>query len=150
METEEEQRYGSYPKLKQLLQAKQSLISSKRHPSMKVVTNDLQKTNFMLFEKQFDVVVLKLPLEDPKWSLDQFQNSLRIDLLAENPSFIVVGCGSTIKGLQMGRKLLINWGFRRSEDIVWLEQSDGSPSQDKERNQSSLPSSAQKICGQVL
>ena len=25
----------------------------------------------------------------------------------------------------MGRKLLVNWGFRRSEDIVWLKQSGG-------------------------
>jgi len=74
MEIDEDERYsgGSYPKLKQLFDAKTKLINQKNHPSMRVVVNDLQRTNFMLFEKQFDVIVLKLPIDDPKWSLDHF------------------------------------------------------------------------------
>ena len=50
----------------------------------------------MTFDKQFDVIVLKLPIGNPKWSLDEYQNTLRLDLLAESPSFVIVGCGSTI------------------------------------------------------
>lgn len=125
MDIKEEERYSqsNYPKLNLLFEAKNKLIDEKRHPKMTVVTPDLRKTNLLMFEKQFDVVVLKLPIDQNGWTLDHFQNSLRIDLIAENPSFVVVGCGSSIKGLQIARKLLVNWGFRRSEDIVWLKQS---------------------------
>lgn len=72
MDIEEESRYGdgSYPKLKQLLDAKTKLIKEKAHPAMVVKTQDLRKTDFMKFEKQFDVIVLKLKLDDPEWSLD--------------------------------------------------------------------------------
>ena len=72
MDIEEESRYGdgSYPKLKQLLDAKTKLIKEKAHPAMVVKTQDLRKTDLMKFEKQFDVIVLKLKLDDPEWSLD--------------------------------------------------------------------------------
>ena len=130
MDIRDHERFSdsNYPKLKRLYEAKQELIDKHRHPAMVVVTPDLKKTNFMHFERQFDVVVLKLPIDDPRWGLDDLQNHIRVDLLADNPSFVVLGCGSSIKGLQIGRKLLINWGFRRSEDVVWLKQSsNGSP-----------------------
>ena len=70
-------------------------------------------------------MVLKLPLET--WSIDELLNSVRMDLLADSPSLIVIGCGGTIKGLQLGRKMLKEWGFRRAEDIVWLKQSANGP-----------------------
>lgn len=35
---------------------------------------------------------------------------------------MVLGCGGGIKNLQLGRKLLRDWGFRRAEDIVWLQK----------------------------
>jgi len=45
-----------------------------------------------------------------------------MDLLADSPSFVLLGCGAGIHGLQAGRKLLKAWGFRRAEDIVWLKR----------------------------
>lgn len=127
----------SYPKLRQLLDLKTKMIESRHHPAMLVRTKCLKQTNMMQFDK-FDVIVMKLPLAvqggeaafglevaPPKkvWSMDDFQNSLRMDLLAESPSFILVGCGSTIQGLQTGRRLLKEWGFRRAEDIIWVKKS---------------------------
>lgn len=81
----------------------------------------MRQLDFMQFDK-FDVMVLKLPLED--WNLDELQNCMRMDLLADSPSFIVLGCGGSIKGLQLGRKLIKEWGFRRAEDIIWLKKND--------------------------
>jgi N6-adenosine-specific RNA methylase IME4 len=46
--------------------------------------------------------------------------SLKIELLAENPSFIFLWCGSE-EGLDQGRLLLKKWGFRRCEDICWIK-----------------------------
>ena len=94
----------SYPKLRTLLDLKTKLIEHRHHVPVVVKTKSFKKTNFMQFDK-FDVILMKLPLESihkkasPNWTLDDFQNSLRIDLLADSPSFIVVGCGSTVQGL---------------------------------------------------
>ena len=101
MDIKEEDRFSdsNYPKLKALYEAKAKLLDEKRHPRITLHVPNLKKTNLMKLEKQFDVVVLKLPLDDPSWSLDEYQNSLRIDLLADSPSFVIVGCGSSIKGL---------------------------------------------------
>lgn len=86
----------------------------------------------MQFEK-FDVMVLKLPLDT--WNIDELLNSVRMDLLADSPSLIVVGCGSTINGLQLGRKMLKEWGFRRAEDIVWLQKSPNGPKPEEKKPQ---------------
>lgn len=79
-------------------------------------------------------MVLKLPLDT--WNIDELLNSVRMDLLADSPSLIVVGCGSTIKGLQLGRKMLKEWGFRRAEDIVWLQKSSNGAKLEEKKPQS--------------
>lgn len=66
---------------------------------MQVVTPSLKKTNFLMFDRQFDAVVLKLPKMGSEWSLDELQNSMRLDLIADSPSFVILGCGSTLQGL---------------------------------------------------
>ena len=110
MDISEDERFmfGSYPKLKQLLEAKTKLIHERNHPPIVYNTQSMRRVDLMQFDK-FDVMVLKLPLE--AWSLDELQNSIRMDLLADAPSFIVLGCGRTTKGLQLGRKLIKEWGF---------------------------------------
>ena len=127
MDISEDERFmfGSYPKLKQLLEAKTKLIRERNHPPIVYNTQSMRRIDLMQFDK-FDVMVLKLPLET--WSLDELQNSIRMDLLADAPSFIVLGCGGTTKGLQLGRKLIKEWGFRRAEDIIWLRKSDSNSS----------------------
>lgn len=56
-----------------------------------------------------------------------------MDMMADSPGFMLLGCGSSIKGLQMGRKLLTQWGFRRSEEIVWVHQASLSESKPAQR-----------------
>lgn len=53
------------------------------------------------------------------WSIDDIA-SLKVETIAENPSFIFLWCGSE-DGLDIGRLLFKKWGFRRCEDIVWLK-----------------------------
>jgi mRNA (2'-O-methyladenosine-N6-)-methyltransferase len=57
-----------------------------------------------------------------------------MDLLSDSPSFCVIGCGDNVRNLQLGRKLLREWGFRRAEDVVWLKKND--PLKDGKVNQS--------------
>ena len=121
MDFKERDRFGdgSYPKLKQLLDCKHKLIKEREHPPLVYSIPKMQDLNFlMLSDIKFDVIVLKLPQDA---SFDVMQNTMRMDLIADSPSFLVIGCGSTLKGLNLGRKLLKEWGYRRSEDIVWLK-----------------------------
>ena len=99
MDFSENNRYGlqSYPKLKQLLDAKNNLIQSKHHNPIFYYTPDLKTFDFLQFSDiKFDVMVMKLPFT---WSLDSLQNSIRLDLISESPSFVVLGCGGAIKNL---------------------------------------------------
>ena len=139
MDVTEYERFNeyTYPKLKQLLDAKTKLIEARHHAPLVYRTKSIRSLDLMQFEK-FDVMVLKLPLDT--WNIDELLNSVRMDLLADSPSLIVVGCGSTIKGLQLGRKMLKEWGFRRAEDIVWLQKSPNGPKVDEKK-----PSSFQSV-----
>ena len=120
MDFKEEVRYGlnSYPKLKQLLDAKMKLVQEKNHEPIVHEVPCLKSLDFLQFSDiKFDVMLLKIS----DWSLDSLQNSLRFDLISDSPSFIVLGCGNS--KLTLGRKLLRDWGFRRAEDIVHLQKS---------------------------
>ncbi|KAK9727665.1 N6-adenosine-methyltransferase subunit mettl14 [Basidiobolus ranarum] len=54
------------------------------------------------------------------YALTYVQASLRIEEIAANPSFIFIWSGSA-EGLDLGRRLLSKWGYRRCEDIVWTK-----------------------------
>jgi mRNA (2'-O-methyladenosine-N6-)-methyltransferase len=45
---------------------------------------------------------------------------LNIGAIGENPSFVFLWVGSA-EGLDEGRAILKKWGYRRSEDIVWVK-----------------------------
>ena len=55
----------------------------------------------------------------PYWTFDEISN-LRIETIAETPSFIFIWCGCE-EGLENGRLLLQKWGYRRCEDLCWLK-----------------------------
>lgn len=55
--------YGSYPKLKQLVDAKQKLIQARHHQPVCLETKNFKKFDFMQFDNKFDVMVMKLPKE---------------------------------------------------------------------------------------
>lgn len=144
MDFKESERFqnNSYPKLKQLLDAKTALINKRASPALSLTVNSFQDFDFMdLISDQvkYDVILMRLPVpqtivhwEDghqggqkksggsPFTSIDHILNIFRIDLLSESPSLVLLGCRSSVKGLQLGRKLLSQLGYRRAEDIVWV------------------------------
>lgn len=63
MDYKEADRFESYPKLKQLLDAKKKLIESRHHEAMCYETKDFKEFDFMQFDNKFDVMVMKLPVE---------------------------------------------------------------------------------------
>ncbi|RIB28629.1 MT-A70-domain-containing protein [Gigaspora rosea] len=52
--------------------------------------------------------------------LSQRFDDLKIEEVAANPSFIFIWSGDS-EGLDRGRQLLLKWGYRRCEDIVWIK-----------------------------
>jgi hypothetical protein len=99
MDFSEEQRYqdGTYPKLRQVFEAKKKLIQKRNHPAMVHRVRSFENVNFMEFSDiKFDVIVLKIPLMNDKWGIDQMLNTIRLDFISESPSFVVLGCGSSI------------------------------------------------------
>lgn len=84
---------------------------------------------------KFDVVIIDPPLEsyewesvpsggiDAKqvWSWDQIA-ALPIPQIVARESFVFLWVGGgTSDGLERGREVLMRWGFRRCEDIVWVQ-----------------------------
>ena len=77
--------------------------------------DDFCPLDYISEKLRYDVIFMRLPVPQTilnaepsdSWpNLDEIQNIFRMDMLAESPGFILLGCGSSIKGLQMGRKLL--------------------------------------------
>ena len=70
MDYQEDSRYSlnTYPKLRQLLEAKSKLINSKNHPPIVHEINSVKSLDFLAFSDiKFDVMLLKIPYS---WSLD--------------------------------------------------------------------------------
>ena len=72
---------------------------------------------------------------------------MQIKDLGASPSFLVLGCGSSILGLKMARKLLTLWGYRRSEDIVWIHKINDKHCKEKKEN---ILKSAFKFCNSLF
>lgn len=53
------------------------------------------------------------------WTLAELKN-LRIDVIADMPSFLFLWAGSS-EHLEDARELMKAWNFRRCEDVVWLK-----------------------------
>jgi len=90
---------------------------------------DLKTFDLSKLGTKFDIILVDPPWEeysrrapDKKrefWSFEEI-GALKIEQLAESPSFIFLWCGSE-EGLDYGRLLLKKWGFRRCEDLVWVK-----------------------------
>jgi len=74
------------------------------------------------------------------WKPEEILN-LRIDAIADTPSFCFLWSGSGVS-LQWGRACLRKWGFRRCEDISWIKSNrDTAGADGKGRNYHWLPDS---------
>ncbi|KAI8460289.1 MT-A70-domain-containing protein [Phakopsora pachyrhizi] len=144
-------RFVEYPKLRKLLQLKQSLVSINSHPPT-YLTADLRPgrpDSFNLLDlnpTRFDVILIDPPLKEyvqsyphlnnrpdiincggpidqerPYWNWNELE-SLPVPQIASTPGFIFLWCGSgQAKDLEHGRALLSKWGYRKCEDLVWVK-----------------------------
>lgn len=56
--------------------------------------------------------------------------NIKLNEIAANRSFIFLWCGSS-DGLERGRDCLCQWGFRRCEDICWVQTNIKNPKHSK-------------------
>lgn len=92
---------------------------------------DLSTYDLRNVGNRFDVILIDAPLEEYQrrapdvifdhrpWTFDQI-GALRVDLLADIPSFLFMWVGSS-DGLRHGRAVMQQWGYRRVEDICWVK-----------------------------
>lgn len=133
-------RFNEYPRQKHLLKLKDELVDQHSHPPTYLPFN-LTKAipasphqHSGLFDvidlgTKFDVICIDPPLPNSRsaevqrcqWTWDALA-TLPIRQLSADPSFVFVWVGSGgDDGLEKGRELLARWGFRRAEDIIWVE-----------------------------
>ncbi|KAF3332702.1 methyltransferase-like protein 1 [Carex littledalei] len=121
-----------YPKLRELIQRKDEIVSNSASPPM-YYKCDLREHALSpeFFGTKFDVILVDPPWEEyvhrapgitdhiENWNVDEIMN-LKIEAIADTPSFIFLWVGDGV-GLEQGRACLKKWGFRRCEDICWVK-----------------------------
>lgn len=121
-------RFEEYPKLRELIRLKNQLVDETAHPPM-YLKCDLETFDLKSLDQKFDVILIEPPLEEYArsygvnnvkfWDWDKIM-ALDIGEVAAQRSFVFLWCGSS-DGLDLGRLCLQNWGFRRCEDICWIQ-----------------------------
>ncbi|CAG8559922.1 7548_t:CDS:2, partial [Paraglomus brasilianum] len=115
-DTELSQRFDEYPKLKELTKLKNSLVATRSTPPTYLKT-DLRAFDLKSLGTKFDVILIDPPLED---YCRRSPIVAGTEDVAATPSFIFIWSGDS-EGLDRGRQLLLKWGYRRCEDIVWIK-----------------------------
>lgn len=110
-----------------LIQYKHDLLSSADHsiPPTYLSSSSTSSALQSLQPHRFDVILLSPPADTPFEEL----RSLELGRVAASPGFVWLWVGSGAKGdgigLERGRELIAEWGYRRCEDIVWLKTNNG-------------------------
>ncbi|KAK1576857.1 hypothetical protein Q3G72_017025 [Acer saccharum] len=121
-----------YPKLRELIQKKDEIVSKSATAPM-YFKSDLREFELSpeFFGTKFDVILVDPPWEEyvhrapgvadhmEYWTFEEILN-LKIEAIADTPSFIFLWVGDGV-GLEQGRQCLKKWGFRRCEDICWVK-----------------------------
>ncbi|KAG8390610.1 hypothetical protein BUALT_Bualt01G0101400 [Buddleja alternifolia] len=121
-----------YPKLRELIQKKDEIVSNSASSPM-YYKCDLREQVLSpeFFGTKFDVILVDPPWEEyvhrapgvtdhmEYWTFEEIMN-LKIEAIADTPSFIFLWVGDGV-GLEQGRQCLKKWGFRRCEDICWVK-----------------------------
>ncbi|KAK2726365.1 N6-adenosine-methyltransferase non-catalytic subunit-like [Artemia franciscana] len=131
-------RFEEYPKLRELIRLKDELIAKTATPPM-YLKCDLRTYDLKRLGSKFDVILIEPPLEEYQrsrgvtnidfWNWDQI-NNLNVSELIGPRGFVFLWCGSA-EGLDLGRLCLKKWGFRRCEDICWIQTNTNNPSHSK-------------------
>ncbi|CAG8699295.1 16198_t:CDS:2 [Funneliformis mosseae] len=127
-DTELSQRFDEYPKLKELTKKKNALVAERATPPT-YLKADLRTLDLKSLGTKFDVILIDPPLQEycrrsplvagsnsDYWTYDEIISFYA----AATPSFIFIWSGDA-DGLDRGRQLLLKWGYRRCEDIVWIK-----------------------------
>ncbi|XP_078492630.1 N(6)-adenosine-methyltransferase non-catalytic subunit METTL14-like [Ciona intestinalis] len=123
------ERFGEYPKLKDLIRLKDEMIRKSNIPP-NYLHCDLNQFDLRNLGSKFDVILIEPPLEEYKKQAGlpltgqetswEDVMSLEIEEVSAQRSFVFLWCGSS-DGLDYGRQCLKKWGFRRCEDICWIK-----------------------------
>lgn len=106
-----------YPKQQRLLGLKKAAVAEHAPPPLHV---KLSALSTLTPSSKFDVILIDPPFSST-FSWDTLQ-ALPIPVLAGDPSFVFLWVGSGAgEGLERGRDVLAQWGYRRCEDIVWIK-----------------------------
>eukprot|EP00826_Nyctotherus_ovalis_P052645 TRINITY_DN671_c0_g1_i1.p1 TRINITY_DN671_c0_g1~~TRINITY_DN671_c0_g1_i1.p1 ORF type:complete len:333 (-),score=106.26 TRINITY_DN671_c0_g1_i1:28-1026(-) len=136
-DTDASERFQEHPKLAELIKMKNEVVKKRATPPM-YIKADLKNFDLSSLGK-FDVILVDPPwteyarrasglstdtikqngIDLTPWTFDEIIN-LKVETLADNPSFLFLWVGS-YEGLDLGRIILKKWGFRRCEDIVWIK-----------------------------
>lgn len=121
-----------YPKLRELIQKKDEIVTNSATAPMYYKSNLREQVlSPEFFGTKFDVILVDPPWEEyvhrapgvtdhmESWTFEEIQN-LKIEAIADTPSFIFLWVGDGL-GLEQGRLCLKKWGFRRCEDICWVK-----------------------------
>lgn len=127
-----------YPKLHRLQALKRSLTTSHAHPPLYLTLDPVSESPLSLpsllspsslssmsptvNQTQFDVIHIRPPptYTDPEIS------AIPVRALSADPSFVFLWVGSSdTHGLERGREMLLRWGFRRCEEVVWVRTKRG-------------------------
>jgi len=151
------ERLKEYPKLRKLMQSKNEALRkiSVTTPPL-FINTDLHSFDLAQLRTKFDVILVDPPWrfyvdrcpasakngKRTPWTFEEMSN-LRIQEIAENPSFLFLWCCSG-SSLNEGRLLLKRWGYKRCEVIVWLKTNK------KSQIQVSLDTEVERECGHKL
>ena len=105
-----------YPKQHRLLVLKKESVATHALPPFYLPYSDLSQ----LQQTKFDSILVDPPFTS-NFTWDDLQE-LPIPSLAADPSFVFLWVGSGAGGdLERGREVLAKWGYRRCEDVVWVQ-----------------------------
>ncbi|CAI7781821.1 unnamed protein product, partial [Closterium sp. NIES-54] len=117
-------RFEEYPKLKELITRKDRIVADATTPPV-YLQMDLKQVELTpeIFGTKFDVILIDPPWEEYvrrapgmgdeiEWWTPQEIMALRIEAIADTPSFVFLWVGDA-EGLEYGRMCLKKWGFRR-------------------------------------
>eukprot|EP00123_Amoebidium_parasiticum_P021334 comp65571_c0_seq1/m.48001 comp65571_c0_seq1/g.48001 ORF comp65571_c0_seq1/g.48001 comp65571_c0_seq1/m.48001 type:complete len:402 (-) comp65571_c0_seq1:75-1280(-) len=125
---DEESRLDGQPKYRRLVKAKEKMVADTAPPAM-FLHCDLHTFDLTSLGAKFDVAIIEPPLPEhgaqapglvnDTWDWAEVGN-LPISQIMDTQSviFLWVGCS---EGLEEGRLLLMQWGFKRSEELCWIK-----------------------------
>jgi len=134
------ERFEENPAKRELLERKAALLRARATPPayLRCDLRSFQLSTATLGTR-FDVILVDPPWDeyarraaaaggsggedDESWSWEEVR-ALRVEDVADTPSFVFLWCGSR-EGTTHGRACLAKWGFRRVEDVCWLKSNKG-------------------------